>query len=120
MAGMAFFIIASLLSLPLFALAVSPWSENRRVPVFIAGVVMFISGLPFLLATLLEARVDWYFFTFVLIAACVMLFVSRGTDACRPNSAPLWDGWRGPSSFDDGLHISTDHFWNVHGGRTLC
>ncbi len=52
--GMAFFIIASLLSLPLFAQAVSPWSENRRVRVFIAGVVMFISGLPFLLATLLE------------------------------------------------------------------
>ena len=38
---------------------------------------MFISGLPFLLATLLEARVDWYFFSFVLIAASVMLFVSR-------------------------------------------
>ena len=76
-AGMVFFVIASVLSLPFFALSVSPWLEKSRVPVLIAGVVMFISGLPFLLATLLEARVDWYFFTVVLIAACVMLFVSR-------------------------------------------
>jgi len=92
-AGMAFFVIASLLSLPLFALAVSPWSENRRVPVLIAGVVMFISGLPFLLATLLEARVDWYFFTVVLIAACVMLFVSRHGRVPNELRHPM--GWLG-------------------------
>ena len=93
-AGMVFFIIASVLSLPLFALAVSPWLEKSRVPVLIAWVVMFVSGLPFLLATLLETRVDWYFFTVVLLqpASCCLC---RGTDACRPNSASLWDGWGG-------------------------
>ena len=91
--GFIFLIISTVFSLPMFALAVSPWSENRRVPVFIAGVVMFISGLPFLLATLLEARVDWYFFTVVLIAACVMLFVSRHGRVPSELRPPL--GWLG-------------------------
>ncbi|MDD9865182.1 MAG: hypothetical protein OXS32_02415, partial [Verrucomicrobiales bacterium] len=89
--GVAFFVIASLLSLPLFALAVSPWSENCRVPVLIAGVVMFTSGLPFLLATLLEARVDWYFFMVVIISACVVLFMSRHGRVPSELRPPL--GW---------------------------